>query len=99
MKIDVRNINAGTVARFVIILLALFNQAMVLIGQPVLPIDNEAIETFITLAFSGAAALIGYWKDNDITAYAIERKAAGEEAMTENDMGEDGVVENEEVQG
>lgn len=63
-------ISAGTVARFVLLALALVNQALTITGHSPIPVDEEGLQQFISLAFTGAASLWAYWKDNKVTKKA-----------------------------
>ena len=71
------NITAGTIARTIILALALINQVLSATGHPVLPIDDAQIETLVTTGWTVVAALIAYWKNNSWTAAA----KAGDEVM------------------
>jgi SPP1 family holin len=67
---EVKNITAGTVTRFVLLLLALINSALEMSGVAVVPVDEEGLRQFISLAFLGGTTLWAYWKNNDITRKA-----------------------------
>lgn len=71
------NITAGTLARTIILALALINQVLSATGHPVLPIEDAQIETLVTTGWTVVAALIAYWKNNSWTAAA----KAGDEVM------------------
>ena len=71
------NITAGTLARTIILALALINQILSATGHPVLPIEDAQIETLVTTGWTVVAALIAYWKNNSWTAAA----KAGDEVM------------------
>lgn len=71
------NITAGTIARTIILALALINQVLSVTGHPVLPIDDAQIETLVTTGWTVVAALIAWWKNNSFTAAA----KAGDEVM------------------
>lgn len=71
------NITAGTLARTIILALALINQVLSVAGHPVLPIEDAQIETLVTTGWTVVAALIAYWKNNSWTAAA----KAGDEVM------------------
>lgn len=64
---EVQKISAGTIARLVLLLLALVNSALTAAGKSPIPIDEEGVQQFITLAFLGITSLWAYWKNNDIT--------------------------------
>ena len=71
------NITAGTLARTIILALALINQVLSATGHPVLPIEDAQVETLVSTAWTVIAALIAYWKNNSWTAAA----KAGDEVM------------------
>ncbi len=75
LQLDVQKISAGTIARLVLLLLALVNSALTAAGKSPIPIDEEGIQQFITLAFLGITSLWAYWKNNDITKKARTKKA------------------------
>ena len=68
-------INSGTVSRFLVLLLALVNQALTMFGHPVLNIDDATVTQFVTLAWTALSAIWCYWKDNDVTKAARTKKA------------------------
>lgn len=65
-----KSITAGTVTRFVLLLLALVNSGLEMSGHSVIPVDEEGVSTFISLAFLGGTSLWAYWKNNDVTKKA-----------------------------
>lgn len=71
------NITAGTLARTIILALALINQVLSVTGHPVLPIEDAQIETLVTTGWTVVAAIVAYWKNNSWTAAA----KAGDEVM------------------
>lgn len=71
------NITAGTLARTIILALALINQILSATGHPVLPIEDAEVETLVSTAWTVIAALIAWWKNNSFTAAA----KAGDEVM------------------
>lgn len=66
----IRNISAGTVTRFILLVVALINSGFEMAGISFIPTDEEGVSTFVSLAFLGGASLWAYWKDNDITRKA-----------------------------
>ncbi|MCA1183622.1 phage holin [Bacillus licheniformis] len=66
----IENISAGTVARFVLLALALVNQTLTMTGNSPIPVDEEGVQQFISLAFMGVTSLWAYWKNNDVTKKA-----------------------------
>ena len=71
------NITAGTLARTIILSLALVNQVLSATGHPVLPIEDAQVETLVSTAWTVIAALIAWWKNNSFTSAA----KAGDEIM------------------
>lgn len=68
-------IDSGTVSRFLVLLLALVNQALTMFGHPVLNIDDTTITQLASLAWTAGSAIWCYWKDNDVTKAARTKKA------------------------
>ena len=73
------NITAGTVARTIILALALVNQVLSALGRPLLPIEDAQVETLVSTAWTVIAALVAWWKNNSFTAAA----QAGDQTMRE----------------
>ena len=65
------NISAGTIARTIILLLALINQCLSMAGVSPLPIEDEQVETIITTAWTVIAAVWAWWKNNSFTQAAL----------------------------
>lgn len=66
------NISAGTLARTIILVLALINQILVITGHSVLPIQDDQIELLVSTIWTIVASLISWWKNNSFTAPAIK---------------------------
>lgn len=65
-------IDGGTISRFLVLLLALVNQALTMFGHPVLNIDDTTITQLVSLAWTAGSAIWCYWKDNDVTKRASQ---------------------------
>lgn len=78
-------ISAGTIARTIILLLALINQCLSMAGVSPLPIEDEQVETVITTAWTVIAAIWAWWKNNSFTQAAL----AGDALKDEIKAGED----------
>lgn len=78
-------ISAGTIARTVVLLLALINQCLSMAGVSPLPIEDEQVETIITTAWTVIAAVWAWWKNNSFTQAAL----AGDALKDEIKAGED----------
>ena len=69
---DNLHISAGTIARTLVLVLAIVNQILSACGKSPLPIESETLEQLVTAGFTIVAALIAWWKNNSFTAAAIE---------------------------
>ncbi len=72
-------ISAGTIARTIVLLLALVNQGLTITGISPIPIEDETIVELVSLLFTVAAAVTAWWKNNSFTQAAIE----GDKVMRE----------------
>ena len=59
---------ASTLARTIVLFLALINQVLVMLGYKVIPIEDENL---ITLIFTVVTALVAWWKNNSFTKNAL----------------------------
>ena len=73
-------ITSGTLARTIILALALINQVLSMCGIAVLPIEDAQVETIVTTLWTVIAAVVAWWKNNSFTAQAIEADKALREA-------------------
>lgn len=64
-------ITSGTIARTVILILALVNQVLTATGHSVINISDENVNTLISTGFTIVSALIAWWKNNSFTQSAI----------------------------
>lgn len=63
---------AGTVARTIILAVAIVNNALAIAGKSPLPFDNEEITEVVSFCFATAASIVAWWKNNSFTQKAIE---------------------------
>lgn len=63
---------SGTIARTVVLALALLNQLLTAFGYNVIDVSDETINTLITTIFTIVTALVAFWKNNSFTEAAIE---------------------------
>ena len=66
------NITAGTIARTIILVLALINQLLTATGHSVINISDESINTLISTGFTIVTAVIAWWKNNSFTQSALK---------------------------
>ena len=65
-------ISAGTIARTIILVLALVNQILTAMGHSVINISDESINTLISTGFTIVTAVIAWWKNNSFTQSALK---------------------------
>ena len=65
-------ISAGTIARTIILVLALVNQLLTAMGHSVINISDESINTLISTGFTIVTAVIAWWKNNSFTQSALK---------------------------
>ena len=78
-------ISADTIARTIILLLALINQCLSMAGVSPLPIEDEQVETVITTAWTVIAAIWAWWKNNSFTQAALAGDALKNEIKARED--------------
>ena len=66
------NVSIGTIARTACLVLALTNQILSAAGKPVLPIQDDQLESLVTTGLTVAASLAAWWKNNSFTPAAIK---------------------------
>lgn len=69
------NITGGTIARTVVLIIALINQILTATGHSVLPIESEVVNELITTVFTIVTALIAWWHNNSFTKAALKGDA------------------------
>lgn len=75
-------ITSGTIARTVILILALVNQVLTATGHNIINISDENINMLISTGFTVVSAIIAWWKNNSFTPSAIKADAAMREDKT-----------------
>lgn len=66
------NISAGTIARTIVLLLALANQILAMCGKQVLNIADDDIYQVVSILFTIGASAVAWWKNNSFTQEAIK---------------------------
>lgn len=64
-------VKKDTVIRTVVLVLALVNNCLTMTGRSVLPVTDEQVTQLLSLAFTVAASLWAWWKNNSFTQEAI----------------------------
>ncbi len=65
-------ISAGTIARTIILALAVRNQILTAAGKPIINISDDNINMLISSGFTVITAIIAWWKNNSFTKKAID---------------------------
>lgn len=65
------NITAGTIARTIVLILALANQVLVMCGKQVLNIADDDIYQIVSIVFTIGASAVAWWKNNSFSQAAI----------------------------
>lgn len=66
------NITSGTIARTIILVLALLNQILTATGHSVINVSDESVNTLISTGFTIVTAVIAWWKNNSFTQSALK---------------------------
>ena len=65
-------VTTGTIARTIVLALALINQLLTVFGYHVIDISTETVNTLISTIFTVITAIITFWKNNSFTRAAIQ---------------------------
>ncbi len=65
-------VSVSTIARTAALAFALTNQVLSACGKPILPIESQTVEQFVSAGLTVAAAIPAWWKNNSFTPEAIE---------------------------
>ena len=66
------NITAGTIARTIVLLLALANQVLAMSGKQVLNIADDDIYQIVSIIFTVSASAVAWWKNNSFSQTALK---------------------------
>lgn len=67
-----KKLDAGTITRTILIIVALVNQGLLIAGKNPLPFEDDQIAQVISFGFVFVTSLVAWWKNNNITPEAIE---------------------------
>lgn len=77
-------ISSGTIARTIVLALALVNQVLTTMGYSIIPIEDDTITTAVSMLFTVAAAVASWWKNNSFSQAAITADLTKEEEKAKN---------------
>lgn len=62
---------SGTIARTIVLALALINQLLSVTGHTVIDVGNDDINQLVSVGCTIAASVVAWWKNNSFTGAAI----------------------------
>lgn len=65
-------VTPGTIARTLILALALINQILTASGHSIIAVSDDDVSNLITTGFTVISALIAWWKNNSFTRPALK---------------------------
>ena len=65
-------VKAETIIRTIILIIALANQALAIMGKQAIPVTEDEVYQLVTLLITTGAALWSWWKNNSFTLPAIK---------------------------
>ena len=65
-------VKAETIIRTIILIIALANQALAIMGKQAIPVTDDEVYQLVTLLITIGAALWSWWKNNSFTLPAIK---------------------------
>ena len=66
------NITVGTIARTIVLILALANQVLAMCGKQVLNISDDDIYQVVSIVFTIGASAVAWWKNNSFSQTALK---------------------------
>lgn len=66
------NVKTDTIARTIVLVIALVNQALAIAGKEAFPIAEDQVYQIVTLIATIGASVWAWWKNNSFTKAAIE---------------------------
>ena len=65
-------VKTETIIRTIVLILALINQALAIMGKQAIPVTEDEVYQLVTLLITIGAALWSWWKNNSFTLPAIK---------------------------
>ena len=65
-------ITAETIARTIVLVIALLNQIFAIFGREQIPIAEDNIYQLVSILFTIGAAVWSWWKNNSVTKNAVK---------------------------
>lgn len=85
-----KNFDKGTVVRTVLLFIALINQALIMFGKPVLPIEEDQVTSLadtlylaVSMIFTIVTTLMAWFKNNYVTDKGkLQKEVLKEKGLT-----------------
>ena len=65
-------ITAETIARTIVLVIALLNQIFAIFGRDQIPIAEDNVYQLVSILFTIGAAIWSWWKNNSVTKNAVK---------------------------
>ena len=79
---DNLHVKANTIARTIVLFIALANQVMMVMGWTPIEVEEESVYTLISTIVTILAALWAWWKNNSFTKAALKADEVMKEEKT-----------------
>jgi SPP1 family holin len=70
-----KNVSSETIARTIVLFLALVNQLFAIFGRQQIPLNEDLVYQLVSVVFTIGSALWAWWKNNSFTQEAIKADA------------------------
>ena len=67
-----KKVKPATIIRTIVLILALANQVLAIMGKQAIPVTEDEVYQLVTLLITIGAALWSWWKNNSFTLPAIK---------------------------
>lgn len=78
------NVKTDTIARTIVLFIALANQVLAIAGKEVFPVTEDQVYQGVTLVVTIGASVWAWWKNNSFTKNAIEADKVLTQLKSEN---------------
>lgn len=82
---NMKKVKTDTIIRTIVLILALVNQVLAIMGKQKIPITDDEIYQLVSLLITICSAMWAWWKNNSFTQAAIEADVYLEKLREEQD--------------
>lgn len=69
------NVKTDTIVRTIVLIIALANQVLAIMGKDIFPVTEEQIYQIVSIIVTVGASVWAWWKNNSFTKNAIQADA------------------------